>query len=138
MGLGPFTWSDKSVPKFCHLILFLVSSHITRDRNVVRRRDLFQKVAFYFQTSLSYKFSKGDQAKENGSLTKRTLSLRYPKNKGRPINKIKKRLRLINTNKRNHAGADPGFQKRGGGGGGGREGVILLMNKNTGGGRGVG
>ena len=32
-----------------------------------------------------------DQAKENGSLARRTLSLRYPKNKGRPINRIKKR-----------------------------------------------
>ena len=31
-----------------------------------------------------------DQAKENGSLARRTRSLRYPKNKGRPINKIKR------------------------------------------------
>ena len=59
-------------------------------------------------TQLTYTFtaggSKGDQAKENGSLTRRTLSLRYPKNKGRPINKIKKEayipvLRLPDTNK---------------------------------------
>ena len=31
-----------------------------------------------------------DQAKENGSLARRTLSLRYPKNRGRPINKTKR------------------------------------------------
>ena len=68
--------------------------------------------------------SKGDQANKNGSLTKRTLSLRYPKNKGRPINKIKKRPIL----KRAGGGlsAFARFNERGGVGGGGGGGAVRV------------
>ena len=80
-------------------------------------------------TAGSSNSSKGDQANKNGSLTKRTLSLRYPKNKGRPINKIKKRPILKRAggglsafarfNERMEGGGGRG---EGGGGRGGGEG----------------
>ena len=72
-------------------------------------------------TAGSSNSSKGDQANKNGSLTKRTLSLRYPKNKKRPI--LKRAGGGLSAFAR--------FNERGGwGGGGGAVRIKLRAKKN--------